>query len=252
MRVINSAAVLAGMRREKLVVLWYVCPELGCRFTDLFLPVNEPDIKIIDITSLKDSKKIYYQASARQRFGNADILAARDDGGSLSEGFVSSLGKRVYISTWEHFYPSGDYSLYRPVPELQSRIDDMTLHFGESCTGVHIRRTDNTVSMGKSTTEQFISEMEKALEKRPATRFFLATDDIDEEKTLRGLFPGKIISNQERDPSRDSLSGMKDAVVDLFCLAACDHLIGSYWSSFTDTAADMHGIEKVIAGDCKP
>ena len=28
-----------------------------------------------------------------------------------------------------------------------------------------------------------------------------------------------------------------------------DGLIGSYWSSFTDIAADMKGIEKVIAGE---
>ena len=42
---------------------------------------------------------------------------------------------------------------------------------------------------------------------------------------------------------------MQDALIDLWCLAASRKIIGSYWSSFTDTAADMGGIEKVIAGD---
>ena len=42
---------------------------------------------------------------------------------------------------------------------------------------------------------------------------------------------------------------MHDARLDLYCLAATDKLIGSYWSSFTDIAADMRGIEKVIAGE---
>ena len=42
---------------------------------------------------------------------------------------------------------------------------------------------------------------------------------------------------------------MQDALLDLYCLAAAKKLIGSYWSSFTDIAADMKGIEKVIAGE---
>ena len=252
MRVINSAAVLAGRRGEKLVVLWYVCPELGCRFTDLFEPVERDGLEIIDITNLRDPRKIYYQMSASGRFGNDDILAARGGGDSLSEDFVSSLGRRVYISTWEHFYPSHDYSLYTPAADIQARINALTAGFGARCTGVHIRRTDNTISMGKSTTEQFVTLMEDELKKYPDGKFFLATDDRSEEEYLKTLFPGKIISNENSTLERSSAAGMKDAVIDLFCLASTDKLIGSYWSSFTDTAADMHGIEKVIAGDCKP
>jgi hypothetical protein len=41
---------------------------------------------------------------------------------------------------------------------------------------------------------------------------------------------------------------MYDALLDLFCLAACKKIIGSYCSSFTDTAASLGGIEKLIAG----
>ena len=66
---------------------------------------------------------------------------------------------------------------------------------------------------------------------------------------LRELFPGKIISNETRTLKRDSVDGMHDALLDLYCLSATDKLIGSYWSSFTDIAADMGKIEKVIAGE---
>jgi len=246
MRVINSAWELAKRRNEKLIVLWYLCPELNCSFESIFQPVEE--IQIINITSLKDPKKLFYQLTAKQRFGNDDIVNNKSDG-VLHDDFYQSLKDRVYIFTWEHFYPSQDYHFYVPTPALQERIDAFTSRFGKHCVGVHIRRTDNAVSMGKSTTEQFIALMQKELESDPETIFFLATDDKKEEALLRETFPGKILSNQTRSLDRNSEDGIHDALLDLYCLAATDKLIGSYWSSFTDIAADMHGIEKVIAGE---
>lgn len=246
MRVINSAWELAKRRKEKLIVLWYLCPELNCSFESIFQPVDE--IQIINITSLKDPRKLFYQLTAKQRFGNDDILNNKTNG-VLNDDFYKQLKKRVYLFTWEHFYPSQDYHFYTPTKSLQERIGSFTERFGERCVGVHIRRTDNAVSMGKSTTEQFIALMQKELEAHPETIFFLATDDKKEEALLRETFPGKILSNQTRSLDRNSEDGIHDALLDLYCLAATDKLIGSYWSSFTDIAADMRGIEKVIAGE---
>ena len=42
---------------------------------------------------------------------------------------------------------------------------------------------------------------------------------------------------------------MHDALLDLYCLASTRKIIGSFFSSFTDIAADMHHIPKVIAGE---
>lgn len=245
MRVINSAWELAKKRKERLIVLWYLCPELNCPFEALFRPVKE--IRIINIRSLADPRKLFYQLIARQRFGNDDILNHKTDG-ILHRDFYESLKNPVYLFTWEHFYPSHDYHFYVPSAPLQKRIDLLTASFQKRCVGVHIRRTDNTVSMGKSTTEQFIALMKLELDRHPETCFFLATDDNKEEALLRKTFPGRIISNELRVQDRNSVEGMQDALIDLWCLAACCKIIGSYWSSFTDTAADMRGIEKVIAG----
>ena len=96
-----------------------------------------------------------------------------------------------------------------------------------------------------------IALMKKELDQYPETCFFLATDDNKEEALLRKTFPGRIISNELRVQERNSVEGMQDALVDLWCLAASSKIIGSFWSSFTDTAADMRGIEKVIDGDEK-
>ena len=43
--------------------------------------------------------------------------------------------------------------------------------------------------------------------------------------------------------------GIQDAVIDLYSLANCRKLIGSYWSSFSEVAAQLRGIELVIAKD---
>lgn len=187
---INSAMKLAKRRKEKLVILWYLNPELNAAFEDLFQPILEPDITLINIHSLKDPRKLYYQLSAGQRFGDDDIRNNKTDD-RLNDDFYRALKKRVYIFTCERFDPTKDYSLFVPTDTLQKRVDTFTRDFAPRCVGVHIRRTDNAVSMGKSTTEQFIAEMEKELTAHPETRFFLATDDQSEEELLRSRFPGK-------------------------------------------------------------
>ena len=40
-------------------------------------------------------------------------------------------------------------------------------------------------------------------------------------------------------------------MIDLFSLASCRKLIGSHYSSFSRTAADIHGIERVIIKEDK-
>ena len=125
----------------------------------------------------------------------------------------------------------------------------MTRDFSAHPVGVHIRRTDNLPAIGKSSTEAFISSMDQELETHPDTVFYLATDDREEEAALREAFGDLILSNKDRDLSRDSISGIQDAMIDLYSLASTQKIIGSYFSSFTDIAADMHGIPKVIAGE---
>ena len=124
----------------------------------------------------------------------------------------------------------------------------MTKHFTDDMVSVHIRRTDQINSIAYSKTENFIDLMKKEIDANPDVKFFLATDDKEEEAMLRKTFPGKIVSNENRTLRRDSLDGMYDALLDLFCLAACKKIIGSYCSSFTDTAASLGNIPKLIAG----
>ena len=246
MRVINSSLELAKRKGCRLLVLWYCAEELNAPFESLFQPVEE--FQVINFTSLKDLRKLWYQLTARTRINNADIENHTTDG-VLDSDFFDSIKLPAYLFTWEHFYHADEYfKLFKPTAELQRRIDGVTKHFTKDMVSVHIRRTDQAVSIAHSKTENFIDLMNREIEANPEVTFFLATDDKEEEALLRKTFPGKIVSNENRTLRRDSLDGMYDALLDLYCLASCKKIIGSYFSSFTDTAASLGGIPKLIAG----
>lgn len=245
-RVINSAHQLAKKRGEKLIVLWKNCAELNCPFETLYEPVTE--IKIINFRSNFNLIKLWYQFTSGQRYTNDDILKNKTNG-ILHDSFFEQLKKRVFIFTWEHFYPSQDYHLFIPQPFVQQKINALTSQFGQNCIGVHIRRTDNMPAIDKSSTAHFIEQMQTELDQNPDTKFFVATDDIHEEESLRKAFPQAILSNQNKTLSRDSVDGMIDALVDLMCLSETKKIYGSFWSSFTDIAADIKKIPKKIVGE---
>ena len=186
LRLINSGWRLARERKERLLVLWNCNPELNCPFEDLFVPVRE--FRIASIHSVADPRKLFYQKTARSYLTNDEILAHRGADGRLSDEYAQALKSNIYIFTWEQFYPSEDYHLFTPTAEMQARIEELTSRFGDSCVGVHIRRTDNRPAIGKSSTESFTDCMRKELEKDPDTHFYLATDDT--------LAKGKFISGQ--------------------------------------------------------
>ncbi len=247
MRVINSGWRLARERQEKLLILWNCNPELNCPFNALFQPVTEFRVK--SIHSVADPHKLFYQKTARSYLTNEELLAHREPDGVLNRDYASGLMSNIYIFTWEWFYPSEDYHLFVPTEALKARINEMTARFGRSCVGVHIRRTDNQPAIGKSSTDAFLESMNRELLADPDTMFYLATDDMEEEKRLREVFPDRILSNQNRCLRRDSREGIQDALLDLYSLASTRKIIGSYFSSFTDIAADMHKIPLVIAGE---
>ena len=248
MRSINSALILAEKRKEPLTVIWFVNPELGCRFDEVFTPTDR--FRIITIRSKWNPKKLFLQlfCMAFGSFLDNNAIRAHKGDGTLDEAFVASLKKNTYIATEEHFFVSHDYSAFVPNEAVTKRLGEMKERLGSHAVGVHIRRTDNGPAIGKSSTDAFISSMQQEIDQNPDTRFYLATDDRSEEQRLREHFPDRIISNESRDLSRNSAAGIRDACVDLFALASTNKIIGSYFSSFTDIAADLHQIPKIIAG----
>ena len=98
--------------------------------------------------------------------------------------------------------------------------------------------------------------MTKRIDLDHGVRFFLATDCEETEQQMKRLFGERLIT-RARETSRGSHQGMRDAVVDLFLLARTKNILGSYYSTFSETAASIGGIQwvtvtndKLLVGKC--
>jgi hypothetical protein len=128
------------------------------------------------------------------------------------------------------------------VRALQAIIDRYVSSFDRTI-GVHLRRTDNARAREVSPTELFVTAIEQEIELNPAARFFIATDEPEEEALLQQRFGDRLIVHPKRSRRRDDPAAIRDAVVDLYCLAACRRIYGSYWSSFSETAQQLGSAE---------
>jgi hypothetical protein len=153
-------------------------------------------------------------------------------------------------------YESAKSSFYRnllPVDEIQETLNRMQRQHFDGCdvTGVHIRRNDHLTFMKKDhrlvcPTSMFVKAMENVLHTNPGTRFFLATDDKNEEKLIMRLFPGAVIVYEKAERSRNTTEGMQDALVDWLLLSKTSRIIASYASSFSEEAVAVNRISTEV------
>ena len=151
----------------------------------------------------------------------------------------------MYFQTCEEFGNNFDeFARFIPTSEIQAIIDKQTEKFNINTIGLHIRRSDNVKSINESPLELFIEKIKEELNSNLNANFFLSTDDLRTEQELKSLFNNKIITNQ-KNFDRNTPKGIKDAVVDLFCLSKTQYIYGSYWSSFSDIAARLGRIKLI-------
>ena len=152
--------------------------------------------------------------------------------------------KRVFLSSFSRFYSNASmYKLFKPIDELQQKIEERTKNFSVNTIDVHIRCADHKNSIIYSPTELFIKVMKEEIEINPATNFYLASDSVKVKQELEREFKDRIITVYE-DVSRDSIKGNMEALVDLYSLSKTLKIFGSYYSSFSETAAYISGIEE--------
>lgn len=224
---------------------WARNAECRAWFEELFQPIASETLKIVHrawwaapITRYNLHLPALLRYAMGYRLQQANCHPASD------EAFFRMLeAPKVYLSGGSTLcsYRAECLGLLKPLPEIQRQIDDITALFAPRTIGVHIRRTDNVKSMRHSTPQGFRRAMDNAVKEDARTRFFLATDDASLKEALEREYGERIIT-LHRPVRRNTIDGMRDAVVDLWCLAATERIIGSYWSSFTDTAAELRHI----------
>lgn len=250
MRALDAALALAADTQRRLVVQWHLDPGLNCRFEDLFeIPPGIARIETRDYTGrLAKQRKTIAKRLNRLRY--RCCLYEHDLARYASEHpDLTDLGRcrSVLIASCQRFYDRPPYypSLH-PTPDNQARIDRLTASFGPHMVGVHIRRADHVHAIANSPTGLFVAHMAQALEQQPDTRFFVATDCPRTERELVERFPGRIITHAKRSLDRGDADAIKDALVDVYGLAASERLLGSVQSSFSETAARISGTPLTI------
>ena len=230
LRAMNGAYWLARRLGCRLNVFWRVDDSMNTRFSELF---EVPE----DMSLIEMKPESYF---SRGLFSWLNPFANPvDDRERFVRRVVASKGWGPWALTeYAEFYRDefSSYSWLRPVATLQKQIDEFRLKLGDSPIGVHIRRTDNEMSIKYSPLILFEEKIREELEKNPRQKFFLATDDVPTKSRLLDLF-GDIILTRQDIAVREAENGVRDAAVDLILLASCSKLYGSYYSSFSEVAA---------------
>lgn len=256
MRAMASSISIAKKLHATLTILWNKYEGLEADFEDLFLPFSEGNIHIVNTTKWLyqvnykiDYFKRYliYKSLFSQTIFNYNIYAQSKD---LTNKIRTKVKQPVLLisgSPMCNDYSKELVSLFKPQADIQKRIDNITAKFSEYTIGVHIRRTDNKASISASPLQVFIDIINKEIHTNNNAMFYIASDDSQVKEKLLKIFGKRIITNFE-DTSRNSLNGMKFAVVDLFCLSKTQKIIGSISSSYSQLAADLGDINIEYAG----
>lgn len=252
-RAINATLELAKANDIPLTIIWFKSFELNAPFTSIF------KMPLYDKLRVKEAvffDRFIYRSPRRHTlwlpFITAPILFDRciyssefvklRNEGKL-EDIIKSSGKVLIESCYDfgNYAPSLSDN-FIPANEIILDIGSyIKSNFAERTIGVHIRRTDNLLSIERSPLDLFIDAMHREVEICSDTKFYLATDDKATKKHLKDIFGDKILSI-ETDCNRNSEEGIKEAVKEMWLLSRTEKIYGSFYSSFSEIAAKVGNI----------
>ena len=149
----------------------------------------------------------------------------------------------LFLFTCYSVIPDIDFSIFRISDKLRKSIH---LDLSVPPIGIHIRRTDNKQSIQFSPTSLFLEKIKEELALNPKQKFFLATDDKEEENLIKKKYPQNILTYTKRSLDRNTPEAIEDAVIDLYILSNCKYILGCYYSSFSSIAAFWGKINKIV------
>jgi len=249
MRSTAAAIALAERMGMRLRVVWCRDAGLNSRFDALFQPLPSA-AEVVEANALQAfchgvaRKRNLYLPGLWQRLrydlriGEAKAAQLRQDAQAMET--LMRPARRALTVTGVEFYPVSDEllrTLFVPAPALMQRIDELSAKLG-SAVGMHIRRTDNSVSAQESPLTLFLAKADEWARRNPATHFYVATDSEDVKRAFQQRFPGKVLTAPQQ-ARRDTADGVADAVVEMYALARTVYFYGSYYSSFSDIVLSL-------------
>lgn len=140
----------------------------------------------------------------------------------------------------------GNYGeIFRPKGDIQERIHKITAEWNGHVVGLHVRQTDNRLAIQNSPIERYDQIIEDEIKRDSQIRFYLATDSEEVKHDLKNRYGSRIITIP-LCLKRSSLQGMKDAVVDLYCLASTSKIYGSSASTYSLLAGKIYGTPVIV------
>lgn len=243
MRAIASAYEISQAKNCKLKVIWNKYDGLNAQFSDLFSPISEDNIEIVDTTKWLyniNRRADYLKRLISLKIAYNKVFFQPDIKDNLTENL--KIGANLIISGAPLCEKYEFSRLFTPTNDIKEKIQSTVNKFKDNTIGIHIRRTDNTESIRVSTTEAFHKCVSAELNADPNTMFYLATDDNCIKEEFIKTYGNHIITTVS-NTDRNSLEGMLFAVYDLYCLSSTKKIIGSYYSSYTQVAAQIGHIK---------
>lgn len=257
MKAIDAAIALAHEVSTELHIIWYKDQGLNCRFDELFQAITVKGVTLKEASFMdlwiydRPRKKNFFIPSFFQSFLFSDCIYEAEVTQRMFAGFDFiewARQRRVYLASCVYFFSSPTkklFDVFTPITSLQKEIEHNCASFSAKTIGIHIRRTDNITSINESPTELFIEQIEKELLLCSEANFYLASDSEEDKRVLRAHFGDKILSSSKA-ADRTSVRGMQEAMIEMYTLAQTKKIIGSAQSSYSETAAQLKGIECVI------
>ena len=254
MRALASARQIALELNVPLVCYWRVDAELGAPYSALFMPIEGVEmreaqqLKVFSSLS-KRNRMVRFLTSKWNKWQAVDFCVKETDvqrligrGESIVDILKAHRDEHICLETYGLLGNVNDWTIFKPVSEIQEKIDAYLQNMPLGTYGIHIRRTDNEWAKEASPLILFRQKIGCILKKEPEAHFYLATDDEEIIADFRNEFGAHILT-RDKSFSRTSVEGMQDAVVEMWILSRTKKIFGSYYSSYSEMASWVGSVD---------
>lgn len=257
MRAIASAVELSRICGCRLNVYWFRDQGLNARFNEIFVSYENDEVKIIEESFMG---KILYDRPRRhnlwlpllpQKLIFSKCIyedKVREYCNDLSSFKTYATKGKLYVASC---YPLIEYgnsllsSLFIPHETIRETVDSRISGMSDYRIGVHIRRTDNIVSISSSPDELFYSAIDEEIRRNPSVTIYLATDSDNVKTVFRSRYGDRLLTSGSA-ACRNSLAGISEAVAEMYTLSRMNKIYGSWGSTYSEVAAALGNIPIIM------
>ena len=264
LRSIKSGIKLAKDTKQSLKIIWINTNDCPCDINDLIENIEGVgeyiEIKNLLSRGLKNSlkrmklgdllKSIFCRLFLRKILKEEKGIFI-DENEAVKEKINSIFseqldeGVELYIRSYSDFYGNISYKEFTFRNDLMEKAKELLSGTFFNYIGIHIRQGDNLESIQYSPIKLFEEKMDNLLIENPQILFF-STEDKQVLQYFSNRYKEKCIYYYDKEWNRYTKKGQVDALVEMLCLSMTKKIYGSYYSSFSDIAANIGGIEKEI------